>query len=65
LKKLSRRGWHKSPTQTPSEFVAIIDDPALRAAVERFTRRYENARFGGSVEDAQRLPDLFQEITRK
>ena len=65
LKKLSHRGWHKSPTQTPAEFVAMIDDPVLRAAVEQFTRRYENARFGRSVEDAQRLPELYEAITRK
>lgn len=65
VKRLSRRGWHKSPTQTPIEFVASIDDPSLRASVERFTARYESARFGRSARDAQRLPELFEEITRK
>ncbi len=65
LKRLSRRGWHKRPTQTPGEFIASIDDPTLRTAVERFTTRYESARFGRSAEDAQRLPELFEEITRK
>lgn len=65
LKRLSRRGWHKTPTQTPSEFVLSIDDPALRTAVQRFTERYEHARFGRSVDDAQRLPELFEQITRK
>lgn len=65
LKRLSRRGWHKRPAQTPEEFVASIDDPALRLSVERFTARYESARFGRSAEDAQRLPELYEEITRK
>ena len=65
LKRLSRRGWHKQPSQTPIEFVASIEDPALRASVERFTARYEKARFGSSADDAQRLPELFEEIARK
>jgi hypothetical protein len=65
LKRLSRRGWHKLPAQTPGEFVASIDDATLRASVERFTARYERARFGSSPEDAQRLPELFEEITRR
>ena len=64
LKRLSRRGWHKRSTQTPGEFVGSIDDPVLRASVERFTARYESARFGQSVADAQSLPRLFEEITR-
>ena len=31
--------------------------------VDRFTRAYESARFGKSVDDAQNLPGLFKEIT--
>ena len=65
LKRLSRRGWHKAPTQTPAEFVASIEDIALRVSVERFTARYESARFGRSAADAQHLPELYEEITRK
>ena len=34
----------------------------MRARVVQFTRRYESARFGGSAEDAQRLPELYEEI---
>jgi hypothetical protein len=30
--------------------------------VELFTEHYERARFAESVEDAQRLPELYQEI---
>lgn len=60
---LARRGWRKSPVQTPGEFADCIEDTALREWVAEFTRRYERARFGESVEDAQRLPELYQEIT--
>lgn len=59
---IARRGWRKSPTQTPDEFVARIDDPRVRMKVAEFTRRYESARFDDSVEDAKRLPELYEEI---
>ena len=59
---LARRGWRKSPVQTPQEFTAAIEDEGLRERVEKFTRHYESARFGGSAEDAQRLPELYEEI---
>jgi hypothetical protein len=60
---VSKQGWEKRPSQTPSEFVRIIEDPALRRAVERFTERYQRARFGDSAEDAAQLPELFDEIS--
>ncbi len=59
---LARQGWHKRPTETPSEFAAAIDDPAIRGRVVRFTRHYESARFGASTEDAQQLPQLYEEV---
>ena len=43
--------------------MTLIEDPELRAAVERFTEHYEKARFGDSPGDAQRLPELYEEIT--
>ncbi|HYX68289.1 MAG TPA: DUF3488 and transglutaminase-like domain-containing protein [Terriglobales bacterium] len=61
-RRLARHGWRKLDTQTPTEFVVTIDDPALRRAVEEFTRRYQRARFGDSVDDARALPALYQEI---
>jgi transglutaminase-like putative cysteine protease len=60
---LARRGWRKSPAQTPYEFVRSIEDPAIRRSVEEFTRRYEHARFGDSAEDAQRLPEIYEEMS--
>ena len=60
---LGHRGWRKLPTQTPEEFVQSIDDSKIRARVAKFTRHYESARFDQSVEDARRLPQLYEEIS--
>lgn len=63
IRWLGKRGWRKTPTQTPEEFLARIEDPAVRKRVERLTRAYEAARFGASPEEARRLPELYEEIT--
>jgi transglutaminase-like putative cysteine protease len=60
--RLARLGWRKLPSQTPQDFVAAIQEEALQKKVANFTNAYESARFGRSVGDAQRLPDLFQKI---
>ncbi len=65
IRRLARRGWRKRETQTPTEFLITIEDPALRRAVEEFTRRYHRARFGDSVDDARALPALYEEIAGK
>jgi protein-glutamine gamma-glutamyltransferase len=62
-KRVARRGWHKSPTQTPDEFVCAIDDAGVRKRVAEFTRHYQSARFDDSVEDVRRLPELYEEIS--
>ena len=59
---IARRGWRKSPSQTPAEFVRMIENPRLQSRVQKFTEHYERARFGDSVEDAQRLEELYGEI---
>ncbi len=61
--RMARLGWRKSPSQTPLDFVAAIQEAALQKKVARFTRAYESARFGKSVDDAQSLPELFRDIT--
>jgi transglutaminase-like putative cysteine protease len=63
VNRMARLGWRKSPSQTPLDFVAVIQEAALQKKVARFTRAYESARFGKSVDDAQSLPGLFQDIT--
>ena len=59
---LARRGVPKPTAQTPREFVRKIDDETLRIRVAQFTDAYESARFGNSPQDAQRLPELYQEV---
>jgi protein-glutamine gamma-glutamyltransferase len=60
---VARRGWRKSPAQTPGEFVLRIDDAVVREKVAKFTRHYESARFDDSAEDVRRLPELYEEIS--
>jgi transglutaminase-like putative cysteine protease len=60
--RMARMGWRKTPAQTPLDFVAAIQEASLQKKVAKFTRAYESARFGMSVDDAQSLPKLFQEI---
>ena len=60
--RMARRGWRKLPSQTPLDFVAAIQEPALQKKVARFTQAYESARFGQSVGDAQNLPRLFDNV---
>jgi hypothetical protein len=61
--RLARLGWRKSPSQTPLDFVAAIQETSLQKKVARFTQAYESARFGKSLDDAQSLPELFNDIT--
>lgn len=62
LRRLARRGWRKTPAQTPHDFVAAIKEPILQSKVALFTQAYESARFGQSADDARALPELFEEI---
>ncbi len=59
---LAKRGVKKPPAQTPQEFLKKIEDMRLREPVARFTVVYESARFGNSADDAQRLPELYEEV---
>jgi len=62
LKLMARRGVHKELFQTAEEFASTVPDAAMRRDVELFTEHYERARFDASVEDAQRLPELYEEL---
>jgi len=59
---MARRGLQKSKSQTPLEFVRIIEDEQLRIRIGKFTEAYESARFGNSSDDARRLPELYEEV---
>jgi len=65
IRVLARRGWRKTPAQTPQEFLGVITDAALRDSVANFTLHYERARFGDSADDARRLPQLYAELAGK
>jgi protein-glutamine gamma-glutamyltransferase len=62
---LARRGFARSPSQTPMEFVQNLPEASLRISVARFTEHYEGARFGNQAEDARRLPELYQEVVKR
>jgi hypothetical protein len=43
--------------------VAAVQETGLQKKVAAFTRAYESARFGNSADDAQSLPELFNDIS--
>jgi transglutaminase-like putative cysteine protease len=59
---LHRRGIEKKPAQTPQDFLRTIEDKKIHGKVARFTEHYERARFGGSQPDAEKLPELYEEV---
>lgn len=65
LRMLAKRGFRKTPVQTPAEFVHSIQDETCRESILRLTEYYERARFGDSPEDAARLPEVVAEIAGK
>jgi len=64
LRQIGRRGWRKLSEHTPQEFVKTIGDPQIRGPVAAFTDHYERARFGGSADDAQALPEIYEAIRK-
>ncbi len=65
LKLMERKGIHKSPAQTPGEFAATIQNADVRKEVVVFTDHYQRARFAESIEDAQLLPELYEELAER
>jgi protein-glutamine gamma-glutamyltransferase len=61
-RSLARRGVTRPPAETPQAFAQRIQNERLRLPVTRFTEVYESARFGRSTDDAQRLPELCEEV---
>jgi protein-glutamine gamma-glutamyltransferase len=62
IRHLAHRGFEKPKSSTAQELVHAIDDAQLQARVQQFSEAYESARFGNSVEDAKRLPELLGEV---
>ena len=62
LRLLERRGWTKSPEQTPLEFAAALPSAQLAAPVKHLTELYQATRFGGQVAEAGKLAALLDEV---
>ena len=59
---LERRGWRKSPAQTPLEFAASVSDVAAAAPVAQLTALYQVSRFGGRGADARTFAALLSSL---
>ncbi|HTC36097.1 MAG TPA: transglutaminaseTgpA domain-containing protein [Bryobacteraceae bacterium] len=55
LKALRRRGIEKPAWLTPCEFARVVQEPELSLLVEDFTSAYNELRFGGNAEAANRI----------
>jgi transglutaminase-like putative cysteine protease len=58
LKLLARRGFAKSPGQTPAEFAQSIPAAELAGPVGQLTELYQSARFGARPSDAHQMATL-------
>jgi len=62
LRTLRRRGFRKSPGQTPLEFASSLPPPELAGAVAEFTRAYNHIRFGTRAGVGPRLVELLRRV---
>ncbi|MGD0956217.1 MAG: transglutaminaseTgpA domain-containing protein [Candidatus Acidiferrales bacterium] len=62
LRLLEKRGWKKSPSQTPLEFAAAIPALDLSAPVAQLTELYQSARFGSHPARAEQMSSLLRSI---
>ena len=62
LRALARHGYSKRDSQTPREFAAALEQPALAERVEKMTRLYEAARFGREPADPRALARCLRDV---
>ena len=62
LRLLEKRGWKKSPSQTPLEFAAAISAPEISAPVAELTEMYQSARFGHHPAPAGQMASLLRSV---
>ncbi|MBZ5695778.1 MAG: DUF3488 and transglutaminase-like domain-containing protein [Acidobacteriia bacterium] len=62
LRLLEKRGWTKSPSQTPLEFAAAIPAADLSAPVAQLTEMYQSARFGNHPAPIEQMSSLLRSI---
>ncbi len=62
LRLLEKRGWKKSPSQTPLEFASVIPAAELSAPVAQLTDLYQSARFGNHPAPIEQMSSLLRSI---
>jgi len=62
LRLLEKRGWKKSPSQTPLEFAAAIPAPEVARPVAQLTELYQSARFGGQPARIEQMSPLLRSL---
>jgi hypothetical protein len=62
LRLLEQRGWKKSPSQTPLEFVSTIPVADLSAPISQLTELYQSARFGNHPAPIEQMSSLLRSI---
>jgi protein-glutamine gamma-glutamyltransferase len=62
LRLLEKRGWTKSPSQTPLEFAAAIPASEIVAPVAQLTELYQSARFGEHPAPIEQMSSLLRSI---
>jgi len=62
LRLLERRGWTKSPSQTPLEFVSAIPAGELSGPISQLTELYQSARFGDHPARIEQMSSLLRSI---
>jgi len=62
LRLLEKRGWKKSPSQTPLEFASAIPAPDLCAPVAQLTDMYQSARFGNHPAPVEQMSSLLRSL---
>ena len=62
LRLLEKRGWRKSPSQTPLEFASAIPAADLSAPISQLTDLYQSARFGNHPAPIEQMSALLRSI---
>lgn len=62
LRLLEKRGWKKTPSQTPLEFAAAVPAPDLAAPIAELTELYQSARFGDHPARIEQMSALLRSL---
>ena len=65
LQTLQKRGFRKTPSQTPREFALSILTTPLGPGVMEFTKLYNTLRYGQASVSLARFRQMLEEISRK